>query len=69
MSWSASNAKSSVWPAVSGAMVRLAAAAFAEAEELGLERSTRALQIADEAIGVHGPDLLPTKALIEDEAS
>ncbi len=48
----------------SRAMVRLAAAAFAEAEELGLERSTRALQIADEALGVHGPNLLPTKALM-----
>ncbi len=48
----------------SRALVRLAAAAFAEAEELGLERSTRALQIAEEALGVHGPDLLPTKALI-----
>ena len=45
-------------------LVRLAAAAFAEAEELGLERSTRALQIAEEALAVHGPDLLPTKALI-----
>jgi len=48
----------------SRALVRLAAAAFAEAEELGLERSTRSLQIAEEALGVHGPDLLPTKALI-----
>jgi len=48
----------------SRALVRLAAAAFAEAEELGLERSTRALQIAEEALGIHGPDLLPAKALI-----
>ena len=48
----------------SRALVRLAAAAFAEAEELGLERSTRALQIAEDALGIHGPDLLPTKALI-----
>jgi len=48
----------------SRALVRLAAAAFADAEELGLERSTRALQVAEEALAVHGPDLLPTRALI-----
>jgi hypothetical protein len=47
----------------SGALVRLAAAAFEEAEELGLRRSMRALQMAEEALLGHGPELLPTKAL------
>jgi hypothetical protein len=48
----------------SAALVRLAAAAFAEAEELGLQRSMRALQLAEDALQLVGPDLLPTRALL-----
>ena len=46
----------------SAALVRLAAAAFDEAEELGLRRSTRALQLAEDALQMAGPDLLPTRS-------
>lgn len=45
------------------ALVRLAAAAFEEAESGGLRRSMRALQVAEEVLLAHGPDSLPTRAL------
>ncbi len=48
----------------SRALVRLASTAFARAEALGLEPSMRVLQLAEEAIAVHGPALLPTRALL-----
>ncbi|MBD3850717.1 MAG: PD-(D/E)XK nuclease family protein [Acidobacteria bacterium] len=48
----------------SAALVRLAAAAFDEAEELGLRRSTRALQLAEDALQMAGPDLVPTRTLL-----
>ncbi len=48
----------------SAALVRLAATAFDGAEELGLRRSMRALQMAEDALQLGGPDLLPTRALL-----
>ncbi len=48
----------------SAALVRLAAAAFEEADELDLQRSMRALQLAEDALLVAGPDLLPTRGLL-----
>jgi hypothetical protein len=47
----------------SRALVRLASGAFETAEAIGLRRSMRALQMAEEAWLVHGPELLPTRAL------
>lgn len=47
----------------SRALVRLASSVLTEAELLGLARSTQALQLAEEAIAVQGPKLLPTRAL------
>ena len=44
-------------------LVRLAARSFEDAEEIGLQRSMRALQTAEEALLVSGPELLPTRAL------
>lgn len=48
----------------SAALVRLAAAAFDEGEERDLLRSMRSLQMAEDAIRMGGPDLLPTRALL-----
>jgi hypothetical protein len=45
------------------ALVRLAAAAFVEAESGGLRHSMRALQVAEELLPARGPDLVPTRAL------
>jgi hypothetical protein len=47
----------------SRALVRLASTVFTEAEALQLERMTQALQLAEEAIAVEGPELLPMRAL------
>jgi hypothetical protein len=48
----------------SRALVRLAARAFDDAEANGLQRSMRALQMAEHALHIHGPELLPTRALL-----
>lgn len=45
------------------ALVRLAAAAFEEAESGGMRRSMCALQVAEEVLPARGPDLLPTREL------
>ncbi len=48
----------------SASLVRLAASSFESAEDLGLRRSMRALQLAEDALQIAGPDLLPTRALL-----
>jgi len=46
------------------ALVRLAAKVFEHTDELGVWRSTQALQIAEDRIHIQGPEALPTRALL-----
>ena len=48
----------------SAALVRLAASAFGKTEEMGMRRSARAQQLAEDALQIAGPDLLPTRTLL-----
>lgn len=48
----------------SHALVRLASAALEKAEEDGAERSNHVLQMAEDALKIRGPDLIPTRHLL-----
>ncbi len=45
-------------------LVLLASASFDAADAMGLPRSLRALQLAEEALSLHGEQVLPTRALL-----